>query len=169
MSSKKGVPSHTEVFEEFRTRNSNACKMTGALRFVIFALVCAYAHAQCCAGMFSGMDGKDAVQPKDEAACKAAKTMTGSSGGTWTATCASGTSCLALKCTGKQGTTAVNALIPSCNTDAVLTASIDSMQKGLAAIGATEVKCISGAPSSKFASGALLMVSAFVSVVVASV
>jgi hypothetical protein len=33
----------------------------------------------------------------------------------------------------------------------------------------TEVKCASGGPSSKFASGALFMVSAFVSLVLASV
>ena len=118
------------------------------------------------------------VQPKDEAACKVATTMWGSRGGNWTATCASGTSCLVLTCTGtqKSGYNQLHYrspwLIPSCTTAALQTETIDAVQKAVSTGGggATEVKCaVSGAPSSKFASGALLMLSAFVSLIVASV
>jgi hypothetical protein len=118
------------------------------------------------------------VQPKDEAACKVATTMTGSRGGIWTATCASGTSCLVLTCTGtqKSGYNQLHYrspwLIPSCTTAALQTATIDAMQVAVSTTGggATEVKCAgSGAPASKFASGAFFMVSVFVSLVVASV
>ena len=142
--------------------------MKGALRFVIFAVVCAYAHAQCCMGTFSTIDGKDPVQAKDETACKAAKDMA-SQGGNWKAACDTGTSCLTMQCTGKQGTSAVKAIIPMCSTAALQTGMVDAWQKTLTLAGATEVKCASGAPSSKFASGALLMVSACVSLVVGSV
>jgi hypothetical protein len=142
--------------------------MKGTLRLVIFALVCAYAHAQCCVGTFTTMDGKDPVQAKDETACKAAKDMTGS-GGSWMATCTAGTSCMVMQCTGKQGATAVKAIGPMCSTAALQTALVDTWQKTLTTGGVTEVKCASGAPSSKFASGALLMVSALVSLVVGSV
>ena len=142
--------------------------MKGTLRFVIFALVCAYAHAQCCVGTFTTIDGKDPVQAKDETACKAAKDITGSTG-SWQATCTAGTSCMIMQCTGKQGTTALKAIGPMCSTAALQTALVDAWQKTLTVAGATEVKCASGAPSSKFASGALLMVSALVSLVVGSV
>jgi hypothetical protein len=54
--------------------------MKGTLRLVIFALVCAYAHAQCCVGAFTTADGKDPVQTKDETTWKAAKDIGGSGG-----------------------------------------------------------------------------------------
>ena len=135
---------------------------------MIFALVCAYAHAQCCEGTFTTIDGKDPVQPKDEVACKAAPTQPGWQG-IWKAACATGTSCVTMQCTGKQGTTALKAISPMCSTAALQTGLVDTWQKTLTTGGVTEVKCASATPSSKFASGALLMVSAFVSLVVSSV
>ena len=147
------------------TRNSNACKMTGALRFVIFALVCAHAHAQCCQGTFTTTDGTVPVQPKDEAACKAAKDGSGS----WQPTCTTGTSCMVMQCTGKMTGKDSKVIGPMCSTTALQTALADTWKQTVTALGATEVKCASGAPSSKFASAAVLMVSAFVSLVVGSV
>jgi hypothetical protein len=145
--------------------------MKGALRFVIFALVCAYAHAQCCNGAVITMDGKDPVQPKTEETCKAGKDIAGNAG-VWKA-CDTGLSCLAMKCTAKQGSTALAMLTTMCSTDVVMKALIDAYPKTLNTGTVTEAKCAaftaSGAPSSKFASGALLVVSAFVSLVVASV
>ena len=46
----------------------------GSTSFCNLALVCAYAHPQCCEGMFSTMDGKE---QEDEVPSKAAKDMTG--------------------------------------------------------------------------------------------
>jgi hypothetical protein len=130
--------------------------------------VCAYAHAQCCVGTFTTKDGSNPVQPKDETACKAAPTISGM--GTWYATCTMGTSCLTMTCTGKQGTTSLKASLPMCTTALLQTGMVEATQTTLTQAGATEVKCAaSGAPSSKFASGALLMVSAFVSLAVGSV
>jgi hypothetical protein len=141
----------------------------------IFALVCAYAHAQCCVGAATTMDGKDPVMPKTEADCKATKGMAGEAG-VWTPTCNSAIPmCMSMKCTAKQGSTSVAALMTMCTTDALFKTALDAMPKGLMADGkTTDAKCAaasaaSAAPSSKLASGALLMVSAFVSLVVASV
>lgn len=139
--------------------------MTGTLRFVVFALVCAHAHAQCCQGTFTTTDGTVPVQPKDEAACKATKDGSGS----WQPTCTAGTSCMVMLCTGKISGKDTKQTMPLCTTAELLKVSYEVTQKGLTALGATEVKCASGAPSSKFASGALLMVSALVSLVVGSV
>jgi hypothetical protein len=139
--------------------------MKGTLRFVIFALVCAHAHAQCCQGTFTMSDGSVPVQPKDEAACKAAKDGSGS----WQPTCTAGTSCVVMLCTGKMAGKDTKQITSLCTTAELLKASFEVAQKGLTAFGATEVKCASGAPSSKFASAALLMVSVFVSLVVGSV
>jgi hypothetical protein len=137
--------------------------MKGALRFVIFALLCVYAHAQCCVGGVSTNDGKDPVNPKTEADC-------GKASGSWNAACATGTSCMSIKCSGKQGSTAWSSLGSLCTTEAINKLLIEAAAKNWMADGKiTEVKCASGGPSSKFASGALLMVSAFVSLVVASV
>jgi hypothetical protein len=79
---------------------------------------------------------------------------------------------MSMKCTAKQGATSMAALITTCATDALFKTAIEATPKGLMADGkTTDAKCaaVSAAPSSKFASGALLMVSAFVSLVVASV
>ena len=132
---------------------------------VIFDLVCVHAHAQCCVGTFMTTDGKDPVQAKDEAACKAAKDGSGS----WQQTCAAGTSCMVMLCTGKIAGKDSKQTTPLCTTPDLLKVTYEVTQKSLTTLGATEVKCASGAPSSKFASAALLMVSAFVSLVVGSV
>jgi hypothetical protein len=100
-------------------------------------------------GTFSGRDGMSMVQPKDEAVRKVVKKR-------WY----------------NQLHYHSPWLIPSCTTAALQTVTIDAMQVTVSTTGggATEVKCAgSGAPASKFVSGAFFMVSVFVSLVVASV
>jgi hypothetical protein len=123
--------------------------MKGPLLFVIFAVVCAYAHAQCCVGDFTTMDGKDPVQwslfekltefefkAKDETACKAAC-------GAWIPTCTAGESCMIMACTGKQGTTAFKRMTPMCSSAGSQHITY-VWQEALTAAGATEVECDSG-------------------------
>ena len=126
-----------------------------------------------CYSLLTTMD-TNPVQPNTEATCAAGKDMAGKAG-VWKAACDAGTTCLAMKCTAKQGSTAVAMITTMCTTNDAMKVMIDATAPLLMQDGkTTEAKCAAftatgGAPSSKFASGALLLVSSFVSLVVASV
>ena len=78
--------------------------------------------------------------------------------------------CLGVRCSGTQGSTTLSIVAKGCITPATLESFKTTTQALLTAhTHAADMTCVAGAPSSTVVSGALLIVSSFVALVVAAV
>ena len=78
------------------------------------------------------------------------------------------TQCLGVRCSGTQGSTTLSIVAKGCITPATLE-SFKTTTQALLTAHAADMTCVAGAPSSTVVSGALLIVSSFVALVVAAV
>ena len=118
--------------------------MKEVFRCAIFALLCAYGHAQCCVGTITGMEQTmySVQPPKSEVECyMRAAALNGNTN--WLAACP--TSCLALTCTGELGTSTgmlFRKLVMSCTTAESQTASIMGQETTMSQQGYSGVQCV---------------------------